>query len=84
MSKKNEEFYTLTFQIPVNEMGVSKDGLWFNLPFRAEGEMSHGDKSMPIFISKGKVLVPTAKGRESYKGKAKTATVAKADISNLM
>ena len=84
MTKNNTEYFTLTFQIPVNEMGVSKDGLWFNLPYRVEGEMSHGKQTMAIMINKGRVLAPTAKGRESYKGKAKAEGKTKADVSNLM
>ena len=84
MTKKNEAYFTLTFQIPVNKMGVSKDGLWFNLPFRVEGEMTHGSQSMPIMINKGRLLAPTAKGRESYKGKAKAEGETVADVSNLM
>ena len=83
MTKKKAEYFTLTFQIPVNEMGVSKDGLWFNLPYRVEGEMPHGSQSMAIMINKGRVLAPTAKGRESYKAAAKPKAD-KVDVSNLM
>lgn len=84
MTKNTEEYYTLTFKIPVNQMGVSKDGLWFNLPYRVDGELKHGAKRSKIMINKGRVLAPTAKGRDEYGKTAKATAKPAVDVSNLM
>ena len=82
MAKTTEEFYTLTFKIPVNQMGVSKDGLWFNLPYRVDCELKHGAKRSKVIINKGRVLAPTAKGRDAYDKNAKPKV--EVDYSDLM
>ena len=84
MAKSTEEYYTLTFKVPVNKMGVSTNGLWFNLPYRVEGELKHGAKRSKIMINKGRILAPTAKGRDDYNKTSKATAKPTVDVSNLM
>ena len=54
---------TLTFVIDVNSLTLAPGGDYFNLPYLVNGSMAHGKTEVPAFISKGRVILPTAQGR---------------------
>jgi hypothetical protein len=53
----------LTFEIDVNSLTLAPGGDYFNLPYLVNGSMVHGKTEVPAFISKGRVILPTAQGR---------------------
>jgi hypothetical protein len=77
--------FTLSFEIPVNEVGVSPDGNYFNLPFYLRGgTFKHGKQECEAVISKGRVIIRTAKGREELVEETpKKAKSPKVDLANL-
>ena len=75
---------TLTFEIDVNALTLAPGKDYFNLPYLVHGRMIHG-KEVPAFISKGRVVIPTAQGR-SKRGKdaAPTVKTNAVDLSKLL
>ena len=71
----------LTFEIDVNSLTLAPGGDYFNLPYLVNGSMVHGKTEVPAFISKGRVILPTAQGR-AKRGKD-TAPTAKPNAVNL-
>ena len=53
----------IVFEVNVNFLTIAPGGDYFNLPYLVNGEMIHGKRSVPAFISKGRVILPTAQGR---------------------
>jgi hypothetical protein len=76
---------TLTFEIDVNALTLAPGGDYFNLPYLVNGSMVHGKTEVPAFISKGRVILPTAQGRakrgQDAAPKAKSNAV---DLSKLL
>ena len=76
--------FTLSFEIPVNEVGVSPDGNYFNLPFYLRGgTFKHGKQECEAVISKGRVIIRTAKGRKAMDDEQPKAKAPKVDVANL-
>lgn len=81
MSKNS--VYTLIFEIPINEVGVSRDGNFFNLPFYLRGGVfKHGKNECEAVISKGRVIIRTRKGREQLPTE-KAAKAPQVEVANL-
>ena len=76
---------TLTFEIDVNALTLAPNKDYFNLPYLVHGSMVHGKTEVPAFISKGRVVIPTAQGR-SKRGKdaAPTVKTNAVDLSKLL
>jgi len=76
---------TLTFEIDVNALTLAPGKDYFNLPYLVHGSMVHGKVEVPAFISKGRVVIPTAQGR-SKRGKdaAPTVKTNAVDLSKLL
>ena len=76
---------TLTFEIDVNALTLAPGKDYFNLPYLVHGSMVHGKVEVPAFISKGRVVIPTAQGR-SKRGKDAAPTVKSnaVDLSKLL
>ena len=77
-----EGTFEIIFSIPVNQMGVSADGDYFNLPYHVKGNMKHGKTNVEVYISKGRVIVPTSKGRKTKTPKATARPTV--DVSKLL
>ncbi len=74
---------TLTFECNVSDLKVTGEGDYFGLPYLVEGTMQHGKVEVPAFISKGRVIVPTAQGRKK-RGTAAAPKKASINISKLI
>ena len=85
MSKQKQAMYSLHFDnIPVNEVGVSADGIFFNMPFyHRGGKFFLGNKSTEAVISKGRIIIRTAKGREALDNEAPKAKTPKVNVADL-
>tara|TARA_R100001163_G_scaffold44746_1_gene33749 strand:+ start:421 stop:753 length:333 start_codon:yes stop_codon:yes gene_type:complete len=64
---------TFTFQVPVSELAPSvsernpeTNGHYWQLPYSIKGEMINGKTVSEFTVSRGKITVPTAKGRAAY------------------
>ena len=76
---------TLTFEIDVNSLTLAPGGDYFNLPYLVNGAMIHGKTEVPAFISKGRVILPTAQGRAKRgHGSAPTAKPNAVDLGKLL
>ena len=76
--------FTLTFEIPVNEVGVSKDGLYWNLPFFLRGgTFKHGKNECEAVISKGRIIIRTKAGREDADKVPHQGKTVKTDVADL-
>jgi hypothetical protein len=76
---------TLTFEIDVNSLTLAPGGDYFNLPYLVNGSMVHGKTEVPAFISKGRVILPTAQGRAKRgKDAAPTAKPNAVNLSKLL
>jgi len=76
---------TLTFKLDVNSLTLASGGDYFNLPYLVHGSMSHGSTEVPAFISKGRVIIPTAQGRAKRGGDASPKPRENAiDVSKLL
>ena len=71
----------LTFEIDVNALTLAPGKDYFNLPYLVHGSMAHGKTEVPAFISKGRVVIPTAQGRA--KRGQDTAPTAKSNAVDL-
>jgi len=76
---------TLMFEIDANALTLAPGKDYFNLPYLVHGSMVHGKVEVPAFISKGRVVIPTAQGR-SKRGKdaAPTVKTNAVDLSKLI
>ena len=75
----------LTFEIDVNSLTLAPGGDYFNLPYLVNGSMVHGKTEVPAFISKGRVILPTAQGRAKRgKDTAPTAKPNAVDLGKLI
>ena len=76
---------TLMFEIDANALTLAPGKDYFNLPYLVNGSMAHGKTEVPAFISKGRVIIPTAQGRakrgQDAAPKAKSNAV---DLSKLL
>ena len=76
--------FTLTFEIPVNEVGVSPDGNYWNLPFFLRGgTFKHGKNECEAVISKGRIIIRTRAGREDAEKVPQQGKAAKTDVAEL-
>ena len=76
---------TLMFEIDVNALTLAPGGDYFNLPYLVNGSMVHGKTEVPAFISKGRVILPTAQGRAKRgKDAAPTAKPNAVNLSKLL
>jgi hypothetical protein len=76
---------TLMFEIDVNALTLAPGGDYFNLPYLVNGAMMHGKTEVPAFISKGRVILPTAQGRAKRgHGSAPTAKPNAVDLGKLL
>ena len=76
---------TLMFEIDVNALTLAPGGDYFNLPYLVNGSMAHGKTEVPAFISKGRVILPTAQGRAKRgKDAAPTAKRNAVDLGKLL
>lgn len=74
----------ITFEVNVNFLTLAPGGDYFNLPYLVNGWMTHGKRSVPAFISKGRVILPTSQGR-AKRGKVDGVPAANAvDIDKLL
>ena len=76
---------TLTFEIDVNALTLAPGKDYFNLPYLVHGRMIHGKTEVPAFISKGRVVIPTAQGRAKRgQNAAPTAKPNSIDLGKLL
>ena len=76
---------TLTFEVDVNSLTLAPGKDYFNLPYLVHGRMIHGKTEVPAFISKGRVVIPTAQGRAKRgQDAAPTAKANAVDLSKLL
>jgi len=76
--------FTLTFEIPVNEVGVSPDGNYWNLPFFLRGgTFKHGKNECEAVISKGRIIIRTKAGREDAEKVPQQGKEAKTNVADL-
>ena len=73
----------LIFECNVSDLKLTGEGDYFGLPYLVEGTMQHGKVEVPAFISKGRVIVPTAQGRKK-RGTAAAPKKSSIDISKLI
>ena len=57
---------TLVFQFQARDLGVSKCGKYFQLPYSMKGDMIQGDVHTEAYFSKGRIIIPTRKGRKAH------------------
>ena len=57
---------TLVFQFQARDLGVSKCGKYFQLPYSMKGDMIQGDVHTEAYFSKGRIIIPTRKGRKDH------------------